>query len=38
MPLGFGSIKDLAKVIRGPLWLIAGAVALGVLIAAFRCR
>jgi hypothetical protein len=27
MPLGFGSIKDLAKAVKGPAWVIAIAVA-----------
>lgn len=28
MPLGFGSIKDIARVIKWPLWIVSGAVAL----------
>ena len=28
MPLGFGSLKDIAKELRGPLWVVALGVAL----------
>lgn len=35
MPLGFGSLKDIARTIQGPLWLIAGAVAFFLVVRAF---
>ena len=40
MPLGFGSMKDIAKEIRGPLWLIASAIGFFLVlsgIAVIRC-
>lgn len=40
MPFGFGSMKDIAEAIKGPLWLIAGAMAVYLIlrgIAVFKC-
>ena len=38
--LGVGSLKDIAEAIKGPLWLIAGAIAAFLIlcgIAVLRC-
>ena len=37
MPLGFGSMKDIAKAVSGPAWVLAISVSVCLIILAIRC-